>query len=68
MPLAFAAGVKTSRPAVMSAVVTTWPAVTGTPLRVRLPADGRVVITTAWKLLAGLSLGSLNPKFVVDNV
>src|SRR3569833_467915 len=46
----------------MSARLTNWPAVTATLLSVRVPAPGRVVILTASRLLAGLSLGSVKPK------
>ncbi len=46
----------------MSARVIDWPAVTATPLFVRLPAPGSVVIVTASSVLAGLSLTSLKPK------
>src|SRR5438874_13756619 len=46
----------------MSATEKTAPAVTATPLSLRLPAPGRVVISTAARLLAGLSFGSLKPK------
>ena len=62
MPLALAAGVNTSRPALMSATLTNCPAVTAMPLSVRLPAPGSVVILTAASALAGLSFGSLKPK------
>ena len=41
---------------------------TATPLSVRLPAPGRVVIFTASSALAGLSLASLKPKSAVANV
>src|SRR5947199_164507 len=60
-PLAFAAGVNTSRPALMSATVTNWPAVTAMPLLVSVPDArvGIVVISTAASALAGLSFGSV---------
>ena len=61
-PLAFATGVKTSRPRSMSATAIVWPAPTAAPLLVKLPVAGRVAIRTARKLSAGLSPGSLNPK------
>ena len=38
------------------------PALTSTPLSVRLPAPGSVVIFTALSALAGLSAASLKPK------
>ena len=41
------AGVTTSFPAVMSAALTTWPALTATPFRRRLPLAGRAAIFTA---------------------
>ena len=59
-PLALAAGVYTKL--AMLAKLMLWPAVTGTPLRVKLPLAGKVVMLTAWKLLAGLSFGSVKPK------
>ena len=59
-PLALAAGVYTKLP--MLAKLMLWPAVTATPLKVRLPLPGKVVMVTAAKLLAGLSFGSLKPK------
>ena len=62
MPLAFATGINTSLPALMSATVTVWPAPTAAPLFVRLPAPGSVAIRTAIRLWAGLSLPSLKPK------
>src|SRR5438046_11927 len=63
-PLAFAAGVNTSRPALMSATVTNWPAVTAMPLLVSVPDArvGIVVISTAASALAGLSFGSVKPN------
>src|SRR5204863_507827 len=59
-PLAMAAGVNTSLPAVMSATLMNWPALTATPLSVSVPdpALGSVVIFTAFWLLAALSFGS----------
>src|SRR5438876_110009 len=47
VPLASAAGVNTSRPAVMSATLTNWPAVTAVPLSLSVPPNGNVVIRTA---------------------
>src|SRR5438270_476711 len=41
----------------MSAAETNWPAVTGVPLSVRVPAVGTVVTSTAARALAGLRLG-----------
>src|SRR5207237_1148249 len=69
-PLALAAGVNTSLPAVMSATLMNWPALTATPLSVSVPdpALGSVVIFTASRLLAGLSFGSLKPKSATVNV
>ena len=46
----------------MSASAIDWPSVTATPLLVSVPAPGSVVIFTASRLLAGLSLASLKPK------
>ena len=64
MPLALATGVKTSLPALMSAMLMLWPTVTAAPPSVRLPAVGRLDMVTAIKALAGLSFASLNPKSV----
>src|SRR5436190_1366066 len=63
-PLAWSAGVNTSRPALMLATETDWPAVSATPLLVSVPdaALGIEVITTAANALAGLSFGSLKPN------
>src|SRR5947209_8244868 len=63
-PLAFAAGVNTSRPALMSATVMNWPAVTATPLLVSVPDPtvGIVVISPAKSVFAGLSFGSVKPN------
>src|SRR5438067_616136 len=60
-PLAFAAGVNTSRPALMSATVTNWPAVTAMPLLVSVPDArvGIVVISSAASALVGLRFGSV---------
>ena len=63
IPFASAAGVKTRLPAVMSATVMTWPAVTATPDRVRLPAPGNVSIRTALRLSPAST--SLNPRLAV---
>ena len=57
-----------SKPAVMSATETNWPAVTATPLSVSVPAAGSVLIFTASRVLAGLSFGSLKPKSAAANV
>ncbi|CAH0356291.1 hypothetical protein AQB9606_04664 [Aquabacterium sp. CECT 9606] len=46
----------------MLAAEITWPAVTATPFKVRLPAPGKVVIFTPSKVLAGESLTSVKPK------
>src|SRR5205823_4041337 len=53
-----------SRPALMSATVTNWPAVTAMPLLVSVPDArvGIVVISTAASALAGLSFGSVKPN------
>src|SRR5438046_2307657 len=63
-PLAFAAGVNTSRPALMSATVTNWPAVTAMLLLVSVPGArvGIVVGLPAAAALAGLSFGSVKPN------
>src|SRR2546428_700387 len=50
----------------MSAALTSWPAVTGLALLVRVPAAGRVVIFTAARALAGVSLTSEDRKSVVE--
>ena len=50
----------------ISATAMTWPAVTATPERVRLPALGKVSIRTALKLSPAST--SLNPKFAVVSV
>ena len=52
----------------MSATETNCPAVTATPLSVRLPMAGKVVILTARKLSGGESKESLKPKSDVENV
>ena len=52
----------------MSAALMKSPALTSTPLSVRLPAPGRVVIFTAASALAGLSAASLKPKSAAANV
>ncbi len=64
-PLAFGAGVKVSLPAVISVTVTSCPAETIAPSSFSVPCPARVVTCTRLKLFAGLSSGSLNPKFVV---
>src|SRR5262249_23676310 len=46
----------------MSLTETNCPAVTATPLSVKVPPPGNVVISTAKRLFAGLSFRSLNPK------
>src|SRR5437870_5028412 len=46
-PLALAAGLKTSLPALMSAAETSWPTFTATPLSFSVPAPGRVLFFTA---------------------
>ncbi len=53
---------RTSWPALRSATGMNWPVVTAVPLWVNVPAVGSVVIFTASRLLAGLSLESLKPK------
>ena len=68
MPLALAAGVNFSLPALMSATETNWPAVTATPLSVSVPSRGSVVILTAASALAGVSLGSVKPKSAAAKV
>ena len=40
-------------------------AVTAVPLRLNVPSVGRLVISTDFSALAGVSLGSLNAKSVV---
>ena len=67
LPLALTGGVQTSLPDVMSASATTWPALTATPLSRNVPPVGRVVIFTASKALAGVSLGSVKPKSAAVN-
>ena len=62
VPLALAAGLNFSRPRFTSATVIVCPALTATPLLVRLPAPGSVAMRTAASALAGLSFASLNPK------
>jgi hypothetical protein len=51
-----AVGVKTSRPALMSARLTLWPVVTATLFSLRAPAVGKVVIFTASRELPSASL------------
>ena len=62
IPLALLAGVKRSKPPLRSATTMNCPLVTATPLSVRVPAPGSVLIFTARSVLAGESLVSLNPK------
>ena len=50
------------------ATLTVCPAVTFVPLSCTFPAPGNVVIFTANNVFAGLSLGSVNPKFAAVNV
>ncbi len=52
----------------MFAAVTDWPAVTATPFKRSVPFEGSVVIVTASSVLAGVSFGSLKPKFAVVKV
>ena len=59
-PLLLAGGVHT-RLARLAAVIT-WPAVTGVPESVSVPVAGSVVMVTACRVLAGVSLASLKPK------
>ena len=61
-PLALAAGLNLKRPALMSATVIVCPALTVTPLLASPPAPGSVLMRTAPRPLAGLSLLSLKPK------
>ena len=68
VPLALATGVNTSLPPTMSAALTKSPALTSTPLSVRLPAPDSVAIFTAVSALAGVSAASLKPKSVAANV
>ena len=56
------AGVNFSNPPVMSASGMNCPAVTATPLSSACRQLGSVVISTASRLLAGVSFGSLKPK------
>src|ERR1700686_3936413 len=67
VPLAFAAGGNLSLPLVISASVTNWPVVTAMPLSVSVPAAGSVLIFTAKRLLAGVSLRSVKPKSAAVN-
>src|SRR3984893_15423584 len=69
-PLALLAGVNFRSPALMSAMLMNCPAVTATPPSVSVPEAevGIVVISTAAKLLAGLSLGSVKPKLAAAKV
>ena len=66
--LVFAAGVNRSNPPLTSATAINCPLVTATPLSVRVPADGSVLIFTASRVLAGKSLVSLNPKSAAAKV
>ena len=68
VPLALAAGVNVSSPEAMSATRMNCPGVTATPLSVSVPDVGSVVILTARKTSAGVSLGSLKPKSIGMNV
>ena len=58
----FVRGVYFNLPAEMSATAMIAPAETATPLSVKLPSNGSVVIFTANSELAGESFGSVNPK------
>ena len=60
-----AAGENRSKPPLTSVTAINCPLVTATPLSVRLPAAGSVLIFTARSVLAGESLTSLNPKSAV---
>src|SRR5262245_53077807 len=55
-PLASAAGVKRRRPAQMSAAAIVCPAVTATPLFVRVPAPGSVTMRTSYNASPSASL------------
>ena len=66
--MALAAGAKRSLPAAMSVALTKSPALTAAPSSLSAPAPGRVVIFTASRALAGLSLGSEKPKSAVVKV
>ncbi len=62
-PDAFAAGVYvTSFPLIDRAAVTLSSASMATPFRRMTPSTGRVTNRTVFRLFAGLSFGSLNPK------
>src|SRR5439155_18528 len=66
LPRTLASAVKVSLPAVMSAAETKSPALSaGPPVTARVPAAGRVVILTASREFAGLSLASVKPKSAV---
>ena len=66
--MALDAGVNTSRPRLMSATVTIWPALTAAPLLANVPVPGKVLMRTAPRLLAGVSLGSVKPKSAATKV
>ena len=66
MPLALAGGVQTRFGTCAAAI--TCPAVTATPESRRLPSAGSVVTITDCSAFAGVSLGSVKPKFAAENV
>ncbi len=68
VPLRFNAGMNCSD--AICATVSSWPAVTATPLNVNVPslAGGKVVITTDLNVSTGLSMGSVKPKSATANV
>jgi len=69
VPFAFAAGVKTRLPAVMSAAAMASPAVTAAPFRVSVPFAGVLAMMTLRRLLlAGASALSSKPKFATVSV
>ena len=65
MPLASAAGVKTSLPAAISAALTNCPAATAAPFRVRDPAAGTETSFTLRSALPGMSFASVNPNAAI---
>ena len=68
LPLPLVAGEKRSRPVLRSASAIICPIVTATPLSLRVPDAGKVLIFSANSVLAGESLVSLKPKSAAAKV